>query len=206
MLKIIIWLRRLATAVGLAWLAITLTPLVSWWAHGLAQPWGNCQGDVLIVLGGNALGDGILGTSSYWRSVYTVRVMRAHPFQRVIFSGGKMGNAEQSTAELMRHFVLAYGMDPTKLEIDADSSSTRENALRAAAMMTAGHGKVVLLTSDYHVWRSVRVFRRTGLEAEPCPVPDALKRYGSWELRGSLFVELVNETAKIAWYRWKGWI
>src|SRR5262245_47178399 len=66
---------------GLFVVVATATPLVSWWATALAGEWQEPDGDVLIVLGGSELGDGLIGTSSYWRSVYAVRVWRESRFR-----------------------------------------------------------------------------------------------------------------------------
>ena len=206
MWKLFIWLRNLAAVLGGLWLVVTCTPLVDWWARGLARPWGNCEGDVLVVLGGSVLGDDLLGVSSYWRAVYTVREIRKHPFRQVIISGGN-GDGGKPSAELMREFVAAHGIDTEGFAIEAGSLSTRENAVNSAGLLASGpHGKVVLLTSDFHVYRAMRAFRRASVEAEPCPVPDLIKRYGNWPSRAGLFAELVTESAKIGWYRWKGWI
>lgn len=211
MWKIFIWLRAAAALVGGIWLVVTFTPLVDWWARLLARPWGDCQGDVMIVLSGSALTDDLLGTNSYWRSVYAVREMRRHVFRQVIFSGGNRGGpGNKTTGELMRDFVRAHGIDMTNVTVESVSSSTRGNAVESVALLRQGagpHGKVVLLTSDAHVWRALRVFRKAGLmEVDACPVPDVIKRYGNWDSRAELFVELVTETAKIGWYRWQGWI
>src|SRR5215813_5065330 len=51
---------------GLLVVLVTMTPLVSWWAGALAGPWEDPAGDVLIVLGGSLLADGVMGPSSYW--------------------------------------------------------------------------------------------------------------------------------------------
>jgi uncharacterized SAM-binding protein YcdF (DUF218 family) len=183
--------------------------VVEWWAHALASPWGTGEGDVLVVLGGDSLSDGVLGRSSYWRAVYTVRAMKAHPFERVIISGGSNSKGEKpAPAELMRRFVGGHGIDTSNVEAETESSTTRENALKVASLIggRGGGGKIVLLTSDYHAWRAFRVFRKAGVEVETWPVPDVLKRCGIWYDRAGLFVELCRETAKIGWYWWKGWI
>ena len=197
MSRVFKWLRTLAALTGFWWLVVTFTPLVGWWARLLAQPWGSGQGDVLVVLGGDSLSDTVLGSSSYWRSVYTVRAMRDHPFRQVIISG--------TPALLMRDFVRGHGIDTANVVVETNSKSTEENARAVAPLLRAGD-KVVLLTSDYHAWRAFRVFRKAGLQVDPWPVPDILKRNGTWHSRAGLFVELAIETSKIAWYRWKGWI
>ena len=207
MLRILTWLRNGVALVGLSWILITFTPLVRWLTEQLAHPWGNCQGSTLIVLSGNAFADDILGNSSFLRSVYTVREQRKHNFPLLLFSGGKAAQpGGKSTAELMRDFVHAHGIDTSHAIVETESNSTRENAIRSFPLLPNPTGNIVLLTSEFHMWRAIRVFRKAGIPAEPCPVPDAGKRYGSWELRVPVFVELVTEVAKIAWYRWQSWI
>jgi uncharacterized SAM-binding protein YcdF (DUF218 family) len=197
-----LWLRlirNIAAAAGFLWLLVTCTPLDRWWVGQLAVPWGSGEGDVLVVLGGDAT-DGILGETSYWRSVYTVRALRNHTFRRVLITGNN------GSAELMRDFVVAHGFSTDRIELDTQAGSTRENALKVRPMLANEKGKVVLLTSDYHVWRSVRVFRKLGIDVDPWPVPDVLKRVGCWMCRTEIFVELCREETKSAWYRWQGWI
>ena len=209
MLKVFIWLRTLAALIGCFWLVVTFTPVVEWWARALARPWGSGEGDVLIVLGGDGMGDGLLGPSSYLRAVYTVRAMRAHRFQQVIISGGNSNRMNPPLAEVMRDFVRGHGIDTSNVVLETESTSTRENALRSVELLrSSGNttGKVVLLTSDFHVWRATRVFQKAGLAVDSWPIPDILKRRGAWQARAGLVVELATETAKIGWYRWKGWI
>ena len=183
-------------AIGIWWLIATLTPVNDWWAARLAQPWDSGIGDTLVVLGGDSLSDTVLGSSSYWRAVYAVRAIREHPFKKVIISGGSSPG--------MRDFLKGHGIDVSNVVVDTESTSTRENALNVAK--AGPEGRVVLLTSDYHIWRAVRVFRKHGIAIETSPVPDVRKRNGIWYSRAGLFVELSIETAKIGWYRWKGWI
>lgn len=207
MLRIFRSLRTVLALLGGVWLVVTFTGLVPWWAGRLAQPWGSGDGDVLIVLGGDNLNDNVLGLSSYWRSVYTVRAMRAHHFQRVIITGGNPSRARPALAELMRDVVRAHGIDTAIVEVETEATSTMENAKFTADLLRGrAGGRLVLLTSDFHVFRAYRVFRKVGLEVEPWPVPDVLKRSGARFERAGLFVVLAVETAKIGWYEWKGWI
>jgi uncharacterized SAM-binding protein YcdF (DUF218 family) len=69
-----------------------------------------------------------------------------------------------------------------------------------------GPGKKVLLTSDYHMFRAFRAFRKTGLQVEPRPFPDAYKRINKWNLRWPVFLDLCLEASKTGYYRMRGWI
>ncbi len=78
---------------GLTVVLVTFTPLVRWWAVQLAGPWTDPRGDVMIVLTGNILSNGIIGETSYWRSAYTVMAWREGGWRQVIVSGGGGGGS-----------------------------------------------------------------------------------------------------------------
>ena len=63
----------------------------------------------------------------------------------------------------------------------------------------------MLLTSDYHMFRARRAFRKAGLEVEPRPFPDADKRLNNWRARWQVVLDLGVETVKIVYYRVRGW-
>jgi uncharacterized SAM-binding protein YcdF (DUF218 family) len=196
------WLARALAAAGLLFLVVSFTPLTAWWAGALAQPWESPRGEVLIVLGADRVDD-MLGYSSYWRSVYAVWAFREGGFRRVVISGGPGGAA---AAEAMRDFLAASGVPAGAITVETESVSTRENALRTAELLRAEPAAKVLLTSDFHMYRAYRCFRRAGVDVVAVPVPDALKRSTRWYRRWTAFVDLSVETAKIAYYWWRGWI
>jgi uncharacterized SAM-binding protein YcdF (DUF218 family) len=197
--------QRILAALGLLLLVVTFTPIDSWWASRLAGPWNHPEGEVLIILGASpVLQDGVIGESSYGRAVYGVRTWRAGGFKWIVVTGG--GPPGHSTAEAMRDFLVAQGIPPERIWLEARSRSTRENALFAKPLLAELPGRKVLLTSDYHMYRAVRVFRKLGLEVFPRPFPDMRKRTESPLERWDVFLELGNETAKIAYYHLRGWI
>jgi uncharacterized SAM-binding protein YcdF (DUF218 family) len=78
--------------------------------------------------------------------------------------------------------------------------------LFAAVLLKNMPGRKILLTSDFHMYRSLRAFKKASIEVEARPVPDALKFGDAWTQRWQVFIELMTETAKIVVYRLKGWI
>jgi len=189
-------------ATGLLAMAVMFTPLVPWWARELAGPMDDPTGDVLIVLGGSALEDGIIGESSYWRSVYALRAYRRTPFSKVIVSGG----GKYHPAALMRDFLVASGVPGERVTVEDKSESTRQNALYTKQLVAGTDRKLVLLTSDYHMFRALRVFRKAGLAVSPRPFPDVVKRSSSVTERWPAFFELCGEGVKTAYYWVRGWI
>lgn len=193
-------LRGCALAIGFTYLAVSCSPvIVDTWAAALAGPWRQSQGSTLVVLGANVLGDGTIGDSSYWRAVYSKRAWEEAKATRVIYSGAVVSGA-------MRDFAVAIGVPRDRTEVEGLSTSTRENAIEVAKLLAGQSGGLVLVTSDYHMYRAARVFRRLGMDVGTYPLPDARKRVGAWQGRWAAFVDLVTETAKIAYYALRGWI
>jgi uncharacterized SAM-binding protein YcdF (DUF218 family) len=189
-------------ATGLLVVATMFTPLVPWWARKLGGPMDDPTGDVLIVLGGSALEDGIIGQSSYWRSVYAVRAYRKTPFARVIVSGG--GRFHPAT--VMRDFLVSQGVPPDRISVEDRSTSTHENAVYTKELLAGANGRLVLLTSEYHMFRAWRVFRKAGLNVAPRPFPDAIKRSSSLPERWPILFNLCSEAVKSGYYWVRGWI
>ena len=194
---------RALTAVGALWLLVTITPIDVWWTKALAGPWNDRVGDVLIVLGGDSVGD-VLGMSSYWRSVYAVRAWRQGTFRTVVLTGGPA--AGTSVAERMREFLVSQGVPASVIQLETKAGNTRENALYTKPILDGLAGSKVLLTSDYHMFRASRVFRKAGIAAAPRPLPDAAKRANTWLDRWPVFLSLCQETVKIGYYFARGWI
>ena len=197
---------RTLAAIGFLYVIVSATPLVSWWARMLAGPWGDPKGETLIVLGGSMLGNGMIGESSYWRSVYAVLVYRQDGFHHVIVSGGSEENPAFPVSVAMKQFMVCEGVPADAITAETASKTTRENALEVARLLAGDRGSKVLLTSEYHMFRAWRVFTRAGLKVSPRPFPDGLKRGYHWQGRWPVFLELCVETGKIAYYYVRGWI
>lgn len=189
----------LLAALGFLHAVVSFTPLLGWWARALAGPWDDPPGQVLIVPGAEANADTI-GISSYWRSIYAVRLWREGGVRHIVVSGGG------GIAERMKEFMVGSGVPESAVLVEGRSTSTRENALFTKPMVDSLSGRMVLMTSDYHCRRATAVFRKAGIDVAPRPIPDALKRYHRWTERWPVFVSLAVETVKLVYYRWNGWM
>ena len=198
------WIVRALAAIGFLFVFVTVTPIDDWWIKWLAGPWNNPKGDVLVVLGSDAVED-VIGWSSYWRSVYAVRAWREGGFREVVVTAGSM-HGEVPAAERMRDFMASQGIPVSAIRVEGAAQSTRENALKSKVLLDNLSGRKVLLTSDYHMFRAYRVFRKAGIVIEPRPIPDALKQTGWLRNRWPVFLGLCVETGKIGYYFVRGWI
>src|SRR4051794_28139716 len=90
--------------------------------------------------------------------------------------------------------------------LESSSQSTRESALFIRDMLRdLPPGKIILLTSDYHLRRSLAVFRRVGIDVTGVAAPYTSIRSGHPLERPVLLQELLIEDAKRIYYRWNGW-
>lgn len=190
---------------ALLFIFVSVTPFDGWYARLLAGNWTDSDGDILILLTGDVNPDGILGPSSYWRSVYAVRAWRSGHFKKIVVTGGFMGT-QMSLASALADFLVGNGVPREAIILEERSTSTRENALFTAQLIRDMPGKKVLMTSDQHMFRAYRAFQHAGLETVPRPIPDVAKRANLVVNRWPLFIGLMLETLKIGYYSAKGWI
>jgi uncharacterized SAM-binding protein YcdF (DUF218 family) len=195
---------RLAAAIGFLWVAVTFTPLVFWWGTALAGPWEDPKGETLVVLSGSSMGSDVMGASTFWRCVYALLVYREGGVRQIIASGA--GEAGRPVAEIMRDYLEGSGVPRGTVLVEPRARSTRESALFLQPMLQGPPGRVVLLSSDYHMFRATRAFRKAGVDVLPRPIPDVRKRAASWDRRWDAFQDLVIETTKIGYYFLRGWI
>ena len=204
------WLGRSASwllaALGALFLIVTLTPINFWWARILEGDGYEDKGDVLIVLSGSMELDGSMGWSSYLRTTYAVRSFRDGGFKEVLVAGGSTGPAKIPVSIAMGEFLKFQGVPSEAVHTETKSHSTRENALYSASLLKTLPGRIVLTTSDYHMFRARRAFARAGIEVSPLPIPDVIKRSGQPRARWSAFLDLCEETVKVGYYWARGWI
>jgi uncharacterized SAM-binding protein YcdF (DUF218 family) len=193
----------LFAGLGITVLVVTVTPVVPWYARTMAGRWNDPKGEVLIVLGGSSIEDGTLGRNSYLRAQYAVRAYRQGGFRKVLISGG---GSPRPVALSMAEFLQFQGIPKDAILVETLSANTRENALYSKPMLDALPGRKVLLTSDYHVFRATRAFRKLGADVVPRPFPDAIKEGQTWRGRWPAFIEVVLESGKIAYYYSRAWI
>ena len=102
--------------------------------------------------------------------------------------------------------MRAEGPTATRLG-EPRADSTRENAIFIRELLGADAGRVVLLSSDYHMRRAGAAFARAGLAVKPLPCPDIAKRAnGAWFWRWEAARLLGMETLQLLSYSGKGWV
>jgi uncharacterized SAM-binding protein YcdF (DUF218 family) len=145
-------------------------------------PWDNASGapDGIVVLGGAiepdmsaAHGTAVFGPSID-RIIAAAELAHRYPNARLVFTGG---NARLSSSDAAREadFALqvleSFGLSKDRLIMERRSRNTEENAEFSKAIVVPKSGeRWLLVTSAYHMARSVGIFRKAGFAVEPYPV------------------------------------
>lgn len=107
------------------------------------------------------------------RFIEGLRLARLYPDARILVSGGdgSFSGAYAGDAEASATFFSTFGIAPDRLIRDETSRTTFENATNTKDLLeTNGLGNCLLVTSAFHMPRSVGLFRKLGIPVIPWPV------------------------------------
>ena len=138
--------------------------------------------DAIIVLGAQVKPDGNPSVQLGWRLDAAADAYRQKRTPVVVC--GAQGRDEPMTeAEAMRNYLVAKGLPEADILMDPDSFNTRQNLRNAGALLADRPEirKVLIVTSDYHVPRSLALAKDEGFEAcglgSPCKPEYWLKNH-----------------------------
>jgi uncharacterized SAM-binding protein YcdF (DUF218 family) len=178
-------LGRKLMIVSVALLAICgFSPLGNWLLYPLEArfpPWNARQGapDGIIVLGGSidtslsaAHGGAVVRTTAD-RIIAAAALAHQYPNARILFTGGSANliSNDAREADYAAALFESLGIARARLMMERRSRNTQENAEFSRAMVAPKSGeRWLLVTSAFHMPRSVGLFRKAGFNVEPYPV------------------------------------
>jgi len=133
----------------------------------------------IIVLGGSislsrtAASGQVVMTSDANRITSGAELARRYPRARLVFTGGSgdLFQPEPSEAGAARSIWLALGVPESQMLFESKSRNTWENAVLTRDLVDPKPGETwLLVTSAWHMPRSVGIFRRVGFSVVPYPV------------------------------------
>jgi uncharacterized SAM-binding protein YcdF (DUF218 family) len=144
-------------------------------------PWDATHGapDGIVVLGGaidpdvSAAHETAAFTHAADRMIAAAALARQYPNARIIFSGGSANliSDDAREADYAAEVFERLGIPRERLTMERRSRNTQENAEFSKAIAAPKSGeRWLLLTSAFHMPRSVGLFRKAGFTIEPCPV------------------------------------
>lgn len=132
----------------------------------------------MIVLGGafetevTTARGGIELNQAADRFVEALRLALLYPDAKILVSGGdgSLSGAYEGDAAASVRFFQAFGLSPDRLVMETTSRNTDENAQNSRQILADnGLSDCLLITSAFHMPRSVGLFRKAGLTVTPWP-------------------------------------
>lgn len=131
--------------------------------------------DAGIVLGGMSVYDEDLDRAQFFRGVdrliQTVELYKLGLIKKIIFTGGsgRLLHPEMKEGIYIKRYLLDMGVPESDFIIESESQNTRENALFTKVLMDKENikGNFLLITSAFHMRRSLACFNKVGIAVEP---------------------------------------
>ncbi len=142
------------------------------------------QADYAIVLG-MALENGN-PTNDLLERLDTAQVyLDRYPEARLILTGGNPDESGRTEAAVMRDLLTERGISESRLLLEDQARTTKENFKNTVKMLPADE-PVVLITSNYHMARAVKTAKNAGFTSVMrFPSPSGILTYGAnmmWEV------------------------
>ncbi len=174
--------------------------------------------DAIVLLGGATRGDTHMGTlpdlnGHADRLVHAVALYKAGKAPLILLTGGAADDGRPE-AQQMKDVLAVMGVPAQHLMLENESRDTHDNAVNSARLLKArGMHRILLVTSAFHMRRSVALFEGQGLEVVPAPtdyqqlvakqvLPDWLPQVSNLYQTTDALHEIVGYWI----YRWKGWL
>ena len=135
--------------------------------------------DGILCLGGgedakrSSLWEQVEFGDSAERLISFLMLAQRYPQAKLVFTGGSGNIFDQSSsgATVAKRLFHDLGLDPSRLILESESRNTYENALYSKALVEPKAGETwILVTTAWHMPRSVGVFRKQDWSVLPYPV------------------------------------
>ena len=134
-----------------------------------------------IVLGGamryyNSTMERPVYGSSVDRLMQTIVLYQEGKIRKIVLVGGSglvlMQDPKES--EILYQLLVKMNIPAEDIIVEKHSRNTYENAINTAAILRSGqnNGKFLLITSGYHMRRSLACFEKAGFQVDPYPVDE----------------------------------
>ena len=117
--------------------------------------------EYLIVLGAQMRENGPSVVLQY-RLETATEYLTEHPQVLCIVSGGKGNNENISEAEGMRDYLVAHGIDASRIILEDRSTDTSENLRYCLSLLPSADTPVGIVTNNFHMYRALGIAEQCG--------------------------------------------
>ena len=122
---------------------------------------------------GTMIWDQVVAGGAAERNFALVRLARKYPNAKIVYTGGagSMIYQEYKAADVAKRLFAELGVDPARILFERVSRNTAESAINVKRLVHPKLGeKWLLVTTGWHMSRSMGVFCKAGWEMIPYPV------------------------------------
>jgi uncharacterized SAM-binding protein YcdF (DUF218 family) len=131
--------------------------------------------DMAIVLGGMSVYDEANERAQFYRGVdrlmQTIELYKLGMVKKILLTGGsgRILRPEMKEGIYLKRYILFMGVKEEDLILESQSQNTHENALFTKNILDERKfkGRLLLVTSAFHMRRALGCFETVGLEVEP---------------------------------------
>jgi len=151
--------------------------------------------DYVIVLGCQVVGT-VPSVPLLRRVNAAVSYLRINQNTKVVVSGGQGPGEDISEAEAMKRILLRNGISENRILVENKSKSTRENFLFSDNLYSLHDKKIVVVSTDYHMFRAVSTAKKLNYKN--------IEKLPSKSVLSVLPVYLLREYAAVTYYKLTG--
>ncbi len=127
------------------------------------------QAEIIVVLSGGRLADTLRSSE-----VLRISNIKNHDADLII-SGTQSLDPDRESASAIESFFINRGVNEERIHVEDESRNTRQNAEKVFEII--GEEPFFLVTSAYHMNRSIKEFEKLG--ADPIPAPTDFRGRGA---------------------------
>lgn len=163
--------------------------------------------DSIILLSDGVYTDKIHAGNNYQRMLRAYRLYKQGFADKIIICGGVVIKGMPSFAETIKDFLVEIGINEECLITENRSLNTYEDIKYAKPILRELNIKnSLLVTSSYHMYRSLAICKKLDVKVYAAPVPCYEKDLHNATQRLRFVLEVLREYGAIIYFKIRGWI
>ena len=163
--------------------------------------------DAIVVFAGGVGESGQAGGGYQERVKAAVELYQDGFAPRMVFESGYVFAFRET--EMMRDLAISLGVPRSAIVLETNGVNTYDDVIRVRDVLRAQRWRrILLVSSPYHMRRSVLVWRRQAPEVDVVPTPVRQSQFYTHDTGASLdqLRGLAREYGALAVYWWRGWL
>jgi uncharacterized SAM-binding protein YcdF (DUF218 family) len=188
-------------------LVFLFTPIINSLYSALEVTPNVKKADAIIILSAAQYTNEIFDRSTYQRLIQGFKLYDQDYANKIIVCGGTLIRGNNSIAESMKNLLIEMGVEENKVIVESTSQNTYESIKNIQPLLKNFRMKhPILVTSSYHMFRSIAVCNKLGIAVHPAPVFCYEKDISNFTLRSRFIFEILREYGAIVYFWFRGWI